>query len=296
MESEGFPTEFRTAHIFAKHGFHARQGYYVEGDNNSESVKREIDVLASATYSMSSGFVRLAYVVECKWSGNKPWVVFTSPTNIMAPSALIAQTISSKLGAAAIWLRAGSSVLKELDTFETPSRGGFSGRQAFSKGVDNFYSAVQSVVANTTAYTASYDRNPRKANKMPEACVLAFPVVVVESELFEAYFDETLEKIKLVPKNHVRCHWTGSVAWGFHAAVDIVALKHLDAFLEKRSFELNAIRSELMISIDMIQEFRQSGDVKSLEVTDGPRGFRGLPALLGEFYRATKKPEIEKPK
>jgi hypothetical protein len=159
MYSEGYPTEFRAASLFQRHGFAASQGHYVEGAN--EELKREIDVLASATIPTEFRFLRISYVVECKWSADKPWIIFTSPTKIMAPSALIAQTISSKLGAAALWIAAGSETLSRLATFSTPKRGGFGGRQAFSKGSDQFYSAVQSVTSNACQYAAWYDRGTK---------------------------------------------------------------------------------------------------------------------------------------
>jgi len=64
LNSEGYPTEFRTANIFQKHGFHVTQGMYVRGD--TQGSRREIDVLASITTRTSSGFLRISYVVECK--------------------------------------------------------------------------------------------------------------------------------------------------------------------------------------------------------------------------------------
>lgn len=121
LASEGYPTEFRTANIFQKHGFHVTQGAYVRGD--AEGLKREIDVLASITARASSGFLRISYVVECKWSTDKPWIVFTSSSTEMAPSACIAQTISSKLGEAIVWAVAGNETLQSLQTFLTPENG-----------------------------------------------------------------------------------------------------------------------------------------------------------------------------
>jgi hypothetical protein len=172
LNSEGYPTEFRAANTFQKYGFHTRQATYVRGD--VEGSKREIDVLASITVHASWGFLRIAYVAECKWSADKPWVVFTSPTHQMAPSACIAQTISSKLGEAILWAVAGDESLQSLHMFSTPMAGGVGGRQAFSKGNDVFYSAVQAAVSNSTSYIAEYDQGRRHKGRMPEAGVVAF--------------------------------------------------------------------------------------------------------------------------
>ena len=166
MNSEGYPTEFRTANIFRKYGFHTTQGEYIKG---AEDTKREIDVLARNTYDRDFGFIRACYVAECKWALNKPWVVFVSLSTRMATSALAAQTISSILGSAVMWVIAGHEKLKSMDTFLVPERGGFGGRQAFSTGRDHFYSAMQSVVANAVFYTSSYHEEKRWLGAMPEA-------------------------------------------------------------------------------------------------------------------------------
>jgi len=285
LYSEGYPTEFRTANLFQRNGFAASQGYFVEGE--ADDLKREIDVLASSTIRTKYGFLRVSYVVECKWSGDKPWIVFTSPTNIMAPSALIAQTISSKLGAAAMWIAAGNATLTNLSTFSTPRRGGFGGRQAFSKGNDHFYSAVQSVVGNASHYAAWYDRGTRDPGKMPESCVIVFPIVVVEGDLYEAYFNKNTEKVDLRKSGHIRCHWKGSTAWNFFASVDIVSLDHLDIFLLERSSELKPLSDTLVPVLDEIEAFRKHALRESINITEGPRGFRGLPPLLREFQVAS---------
>ena len=282
LETEGYPTEFRAASLFRRHGFHARQGQYVVNEN--EASKKEIDVIASTTAHLDAGFIRFSFVVECKWSIGKPWVIFSSPSNTMAPSAMIAQTISSQLGAAAIWVVAGNESLKALSTFSAPVRGGFGGRQAFSRGNDYFYSAVQSVVANSSSYASSYDRGSRKMGEMPECCVLVFPIIVVEGKIFEAYFNEKTNNMALEAVDHIRCHWDGSSAWDFFATVDVVSLHHLDEFLSIRARELKAITSILKSALEEIEMFRRSGSKEAINVSDGPRGFRGAPPLLSEFF------------
>jgi len=148
----------------------------------------------------------------------------------MAPSACITQTISSKLGEAIVWAIAGNESLHSLQTFLTPDKGGFGGRQAFSKGNDAFYSAVQAAVSNSTSYVAEYDSSRRAKGTMPEAGVVAFPLVLVDGDIFEAYFDTDLGEVKIEPTDHVRCHWRGSLAWAHLASVDFVSIKYLDSF------------------------------------------------------------------
>ena len=73
---------------FLKQGFSIRHGDYVKG---AKEGLREVDVLAYETSIEHR--LRVCYVIECKWSGDKPWIVFTSETGSMAESACVTQTI-----------------------------------------------------------------------------------------------------------------------------------------------------------------------------------------------------------
>jgi len=49
----------------------------------------------------SGPVVRVQQAVECKWSADKPWVIFTSRFGSLAPSAAVTQTICSLYG---VWV------------------------------------------------------------------------------------------------------------------------------------------------------------------------------------------------
>src|ERR1700744_1542177 len=72
LETEGFPTEFRTTMAFRAEGFHARQGVHYRADGSP----REIDLVADRTVREDKLWVRCKFVVECKYA-SKPWIVFT---------------------------------------------------------------------------------------------------------------------------------------------------------------------------------------------------------------------------
>jgi hypothetical protein len=206
----------------------------------------------------------------------------------MAPSACIAQTISSKLGDAIVWAIAGNETLHTLQTFETPQKGGFGGRQAFSKGSDAFYSAVQAAVSNSKSYVTEYDRGRRTKATIPRAGVIAFPVVVVDGIIFVAYFDINSGEIKIETTDHVRCHWKGSPAWEFLATVDFVSMQYLDVFARKRAEETKKLIPIMINCYDEIRNFAASGSPEALTVTPGPRGIVGAPSLLRELFAAQK--------
>ncbi|MCA1392037.1 hypothetical protein I6F20_23480 [Bradyrhizobium sp. IC3123] len=278
LETEGYPLEFRAATILRKHGFHSVQGVYVQ--EREDLPKREIDVLASMANDVrGAGFLRVSMIVECKWSGDKPWVIFTSPTTRIGSAACVSQTISSLLGEAIIWMVAGDEQLHDLQIFSTPEQGGFGGRQAFSKGNDLFYSAIQAAVGNCKAYADEYDTRYRET-ETPEIGVLAFPVVLIEGDLIRAYYDPDSDKVKLEPVPYVRCHWKGSPQWKFFATVDVVSMRAFPAFAEERARDCGILLSKMAEPLRQIVKFSASGDPADLTVSEASRGTIGLPRLL----------------
>ena len=73
VEKEGYPLEFSTAHKFKKRRFSVEQSYFAKDENGKA---REVDVLATANVPIGRSFLRIKHVVECKWSKDKPWVLF----------------------------------------------------------------------------------------------------------------------------------------------------------------------------------------------------------------------------
>jgi len=281
LSQEGYPLEFFTATTFRQHGFGVWQGQYAV-DPKTPAV-REIDIIAFADRHLNDGFLRIEYIVECKWTKDKPWVVFSSKSASMAPSACISQTIASKLGNAILWLIAGETALHKTSTFATPPNPGFGGRQVFTKDGDAFYTAIQSVTLKAKRRADDYDHPSRPSKVLPrEACVF-LPVIVIEGQLFEASYDESAETITVNEVPRVRLHWRGSDAWRWHATVDIVAKDDLNNFVDQRKTEIKTILDYVNAGYDNIAECFKEQSLRPLKVTEGPRGMIGLPSLLAPF-------------
>jgi hypothetical protein len=146
LQSEGYPLEFRTAHAFRAEGFYPRQGVYVR--ETKTSPPREIDVLAELKFESEHKVdFQINLVVECKWTRDKPWVVFTTPETRMPASACIGLTLSSLLADAIMYCLASNAALYSLDLFKAGERSGFGGRAALgAEKDDRFYAAVQSII------------------------------------------------------------------------------------------------------------------------------------------------------
>ena len=271
---EGYSLEFRVANAFTRHGFHVRQGQYVHED--LDSAPREIDVEAEMQFAVGEQMLRLTHVIECKWSKEKPWVVFSSTDSRIAASACVAQSIASKLGQTALWCIAGDKRLHELSLFDAPRRPGFGSRVAFSSGQDNSYSAIQSVIGNAVRRTARYDDH----GATMRFAAVAVPTIVVDGKLFECFFDSSTGHVSTQPVDRCRLHYRGSRNWGHHATIDIVTVEIIEEFAAQRSQEVSKALAIIGDAVRDVETAIRTGTLAQLKVTDGGRGIVGLPPLL----------------
>lgn len=274
VENEGYPLEFSTAHKFKKRKFSVEQSYFVK---DTDGKPREVDVLATVSVPIGRSILRIKHIVECKWSKDKPWVLFKDETRF-ATSALATQLISSSAGQAIAWAAAGSKEFKNLDMFKEEGFS-FSGRQAFSKGNDLFYQVVQGVVSNClniASYYDEYDFNPEDLM----LAVITLPMIVVDGSLFEATYDSEGDELKLENINHARLRWQGNSGRQLNTVIDVVTSDYLDTFLDNREKELDVLISCFGETLQqLIQCFQEKNEIY-LAVSEGPRGVAGIPEVL----------------
>jgi hypothetical protein len=281
LGEQGYPLEFATAATFKKSGFRVMQGFHVDEEDND--LPREVDVIAEINLHYGDqDLIRIEHVVECKWSVEKPWVVFCSDGSIM-PDACIAQTIGSKAARTALWARAGDPELHKLGIFATPDVPGFGGRQAFTTGRDLFYEAMKSIVTIAHARAKSYDGYAQTPVQHLHLASVVIPVVVVRGRLFTARYDDIVGRLVLDECDSTRLHWRGSAKWRLHATVDVVTENALSRFVETRKRESLVLGQFLCTWLGDLKEATLRGKVESWEIIKGARGVRGRPPLLKDL-------------
>jgi len=288
LETQGYPLEFKVAAAFQAAGMATRQGFFVREVNGQSA--REVDVIARIRSKTENSNVSVTFVVECKWSRDKPWVIFTDANTKMAPSACIAQTIGSRLGEAALHCLAANKSLHGLESFAMRDRNGFNGRRAFSSesDQDHFYSTVQSIVSKSVAYVTEADDGEDKI--IPQYGTIAFPLIVLDGDLFEVFFDSSQNALTITPADFIRMHWRGASnpdIW--IATVDIVTATYLDTFVAKRKAELEILGSRVAQLYPKFSACLKSKSLSPLDIKPAPRGYTGLPEMLQRIDRLKKK-------
>ncbi len=175
LSKEGYPLEFQVANIFRATGFHTFQGQYVT--DFKSSAPREIDVVTRTDANYEDSFIRINYLVECKWTANKPWVIFSDSNSSITPEACIAQSIGTKLAESILWLLASDKTTQKLSIFHTPDRPGFNGRQAFSSQNDLVYSTLQSIMSACYSKKLDYETYHLKPVDSLSLSVVIIPII-----------------------------------------------------------------------------------------------------------------------
>jgi hypothetical protein len=292
FDSEGYPLEFRVARAFDEQGFVSHQGCYVTDEREEQA--REIDILANIDATLEGKrFFRVSHAIECKWSRDKPWVVFTSRRSIMAESACIAQTAGSSLGQAIMYCLAGEAELYPLHLFKYPERGGFSGRRAFEKQdkdkYDQFYRTVQSVVSVAKSEAKNYDRPTPPWGEEPQQGAIVFPLIAVDAQLFEAYYDPDGDEVRISEVDRIRLFWRGAQSTSQAVTpVDIVTANAIVDFARTRASEVNALLAAAVRASRRIHSAFAKRSFEELQIKPAPRGYVGLPPLLRELYVLTR--------
>jgi hypothetical protein len=284
LQKEGYPLEFATADAFRRAGFSVLQGEYTQA--TEKEPRRELDVVAHIS-DRGDHLLRVEYVVECKWSGDKPWVLFGANRG-MTTAACVSQSIGTQLAEALLWKEAGHDDFAKLGVFSSKEEHlAFGGRQAFSQSRDLVFDAIRAVTASCRKLADEYDigaERALKSGRLPRQAIAIFPVVVVEGRLFKTRQSPDGPQLDEVPA--ARIHWRGSDRHRLpHATLDVVRADHIESFARERASDAKVMLGVMSSALDELRKCLDEGRLDHLNVTPGSRGMLGHPPLISHLLR-----------
>ncbi|MGK3981490.1 hypothetical protein WME99_00525 [Sorangium sp. So ce136] len=227
MKSQGYPLEMAVARAFQRKNFLIiRSEYYLDPDTHTA---RETDVVASVQEEVGDVFIRLSFVLECKTSLDKPWLLFSDEMGLADP-ARVAQRAASTTGASFLYSLATDHRVSELPLFQIDSPASYGFTQAFTSGQDRAYEAALSAAKAVAALTHHADLQEERTGE-PYALV-AFPVIVLRGGLFTARLCDG-ERLEVKAINEGTLLWRNPVVKNPHTIIKIVTEQHLDAYVEQ---------------------------------------------------------------
>lgn len=232
LEGEGFPLEMRTAAAFRSAGFEVRQSsFYVDAESGKG---REIDVVATDPDTL--GLVQIHVVIECK-SGKTPWVLLTSEDALSGYNRLLSLGVLSEDARSSIANRAGE-LMDSLPWFNKSSRNGYALRKVLGGDSDVGYAAAMSV-AKACQYIV---RRPDAEWTAP--FILTFPVIVVDTPLFECILDPDGHlRLEQIPQGEFL--FIAKLPHDFGACIRVVTQDHIPAFAQEARTAASKFRAAL---------------------------------------------------
>lgn len=182
LESQGYPLEMQVSLAFKQSGFSVRQSNFYADPETGES--REIDVIATTEDISCTKYV--SYVIECKVSRDKPWILFTSENlfegwNIFFTRAILTEQAKNILI---------DATFKRIDNpkfgwLREKLHAGYGLTQAFTSGRDITHEAIMSAAKGAIARKVEIDKI------MGGVFEVIFPVIIIDGRLFECFVDNS---------------------------------------------------------------------------------------------------------
>lgn len=179
----GLPLEMKFSRALLKGGFEVAQSVYYRDPETDKF--RETDIVASKYERINETWIHLTFVIECKKSTDKPWVILKNERLSNSIDNLL--PIYHTDNASNFINASNKNEYKSPLLFRNDRNLGYSVQTAFNNGSDRSYESIQSV-------TKACEYFAHKVSQRSKVCAFYFPVVLVDGTLCEAsYLEEEIE-------------------------------------------------------------------------------------------------------
>ena len=192
IKKNGYPFEMQVAKHFRNSGFAISQSImYRDSETNKY---RETDIIAHRTKSFNGVWVNITFVIECKKSSDKPWILFVNK-HLYSLQYSKYPVLASYNASRLIKRIETNNSFKSPLIFPTITNSGYNIVTAFSEKSDVAYAASQSVIK---ACEYLVDKSNASVKKF---CNIYIPIIAIEGQLYEAFLNEADE----IDLNQVYC-------------------------------------------------------------------------------------------
>jgi hypothetical protein len=232
LRQQGYPLEMRVAQFFNQRGwfFHHSRRY----KDPILEKEHEIDLIAFYDDPAKKSPFHAHFVIECKWTPQKPWILFTSTRQTVTFMGYLRSTPMTDTATNAI----KPLTLEDILDFPLYSnvKEGYSIVQAFSErsAIDAAYSAVQTVI-NAADYFA------RWMSQKSEHSIIFIPTIILDGELFQCSLaDDSNVSIEELESGFMIYKAANEIR-----SVYIVRETGLSAFFDTAEVTFQSLRSKL---------------------------------------------------
>lgn len=242
INKNGYPFEMQVAKSFRKAGFEISQSILYK-DSETEKY-READLIAHITKEINNVWLNITFVVECKKTIDKPWIIFSNKELYTVQNnkyPILASTNATYL----IKHIAKNNSFQSPLIFPKIINSGYNIVTAFSEKSDIAYSASQSVI-KACEYLVT---NSNKSNK--RFCNIYIPIIAIEGELHEAFLNNQ-DEIELTQVDWSTVVSTKSFDEQNSNLITIVSSSHLDKFTAELKQQSIDFFEKYSVEIDLV--------------------------------------------
>lgn len=227
MSKQGYTLEMKVAKDFQKQHLNVNTGVFYS-DCRTKAA-REIDLRVSSSMFLDQDrfLLHLDFIIECKYSRDKPWILFKS-SNKSYPDLNMCFNNASYYGKLILLELSVSSVLNNNFLFKTPSELYYGATRAFETNKDVAYSSVMSVCGAIDSLVSSESESSEFSKAY--STHIYFPVIITETELFESSLNESNE-IVLNRIKWGKLYWKNPELLDTRYLVDIVSYEYLGDYV-----------------------------------------------------------------
>lgn len=224
LEKQGYPFEMFVAQQFKKLGFSVNQSVFYKDDESGKF--REIDVIAYANREINGVWFNITFIVECKVSNDKPWIIFNGENMYQSRGYIYERYMTNN------WRLLfndlddvnNKDTIKAINMFDVKDKLiGHSITQAFTEGHDVTYAALNGVTKSSIYFMNKTNESRRKT------CNIYIPIIAIDGLLFSAILEKN-GKIKIDQICDSKLVWRRS--YDNHSIV-LVEIITKDAILEQ---------------------------------------------------------------
>jgi len=254
ISSQGYPLEMEVHQKFVNTNFITGLSNHYKDFETEKS--REIDVTATLVSAYSKKYIfRVTLCIECKYSKDKPWVIFSGQKNNPVPY-ILSRFIQSEYTYHLIDFIEDGAAINTNEILREKYIGHSIVQALKGKGEnpdDNAYTACMSAFKASIYIADVYSK--KKINRVMQS-VLAIPMVVLDGQLFDCH-------LNLENKSEVQEIEFGIVEWKYHNPLNaspyiyVVTKKYLEVFVGKLNqfvLDLTSIREEHVSALNQIAQ------------------------------------------
>jgi len=234
LQEEGYKFELKVAGAFHEAGFQITVSEFALDTKSGEP--REIDVLATrSTFLTPANIFDLSFVIECRYSGKYPWIVFKSTSNEhIGVFADFFYRFATELGHIALLEMSSLDDAQNSRLFSLPSKMGHGVTAAFQKGNDVANNAMTKVCDAAAALIGQAEAGAGR-------CAILFPVLMLQGRIFECEITDEAD-IQLAEVKRSTVLWRRPTTKSSIVPVDLVTEGEVVRFTEEKFTQCEALK------------------------------------------------------